>query len=585
MEDYYLQLLHSSQHSYRQYCFRYNVFAVMRFVLFVFCVLLLFIGYFKKYFFLYYVSTLCLFVFLGVVYFHKKIQKQMLYYQSLSTVYQQHIQRIQGRWSQFQEDGHEYIQYHQQTDLDILGHHSLFQMINICHTQIGKQKLASSLCQFQKNNQIDDIQKAVIELSKHKEMIFDIEAYGQNLKKTEEKMIHDYLDQFDKIKVKKIPQKIFIISFITMISLLLFICFSSFQASIILEIGFVFQLMITGIMVKKHQLLFQRLDQLQRSLQNYCAILKRFNDESFQSSLLKSIQNQIVHLYRAIDGINELSHIATMITNRQNVFVWILGNGFLMYDIYLRNRYIDWMNLYGQYLKQLFDVYGDLEVYMSLSIPQIDGFDVTMPHFCNEPTLYFEDLKHPLIPRDSSQGNDFKNHFPLCMITGSNMSGKTTFMRTIGLNLSLAYAGGYVFGKSLQCSWMRIMTSMRIQDNVEKGISMFYGELLRIKEMIDLSEDHIPMICFIDEIFKGTNSLDRIAGAKATLRKLSKDHIMVFITTHDFELCQIDDLYIDNYHFEESYHNGKIYFDYQIKKGQSQSTNGQFLLQQLGIIK
>ena len=167
------------------------------------------------------------------------------------------------------------------------------------------------------------------------------------------------------------------------------------------------------------------------------------------------------------------------------------------------------------------------------------------------------------------------------MITGSNMSGKTTFMRTIALNLILAYAGGFVFAKNMSCFPMHIMTSMRVKDNVEEGISTFYGELLRIKEMIEYSHKKQPMICFIDEIFKGTNSLDRIAGAKATIEKLSLPYAYTFLTTHDLELGQLKK---QNYHFDEYYEDEHIYFDYKIKKGISKSSNGQFLLKQVGIL-
>ena len=198
--------------------------------------------------------------------------------------------------------------------------------------------------------------------------------------------------------------------------------------------------------------------------------------------------------------------------------------------------------------------------------------------------LSFHHLRHPLIPQDKVVGNDFHLEHQTNVITGSNMSGKTTFMRTVALNLVLAQAGGYVFADDMTCSYMHILTSMRVRDNVEEGISTFYGELLRIKDMITYSQTQQPMICFIDEIFKGTNSLDRIAGAKATLEKLSLPYCMVFITTHDFELTKMDHVLYSNYHFEEHYVDGQLCFDYQIKKGPSTSTNGKFLLQQVGIL-
>ena len=167
------------------------------------------------------------------------------------------------------------------------------------------------------------------------------------------------------------------------------------------------------------------------------------------------------------------------------------------------------------------------------------------------------------------------------------MSGKTTFMRSIGVNLVLAYAGGYCTASSLQVSLMELCTSIRTEDDVNEGISTFYAEILRIRQMIEVSRKQIPMISMIDEIYKGTNSKDRIFAARETIRKLSKPWSFTLITTHDFELCDLEhDAETDagNYYFTEHYEDNQICFDYKLRDGRATTTNARYLLRMAGII-
>ena len=164
------------------------------------------------------------------------------------------------------------------------------------------------------------------------------------------------------------------------------------------------------------------------------------------------------------------------------------------------------------------------------------------------------------------------------------MSGKTSFLRTIGINLILANAGTYVCADSFNSSYLKIFTSMSVKDNIEKGISTFYGELLRIKEAITYQEKNKFMIVLVDEIFKGTNYNDRILGAVNVIKKLNKDNVMLFITTHDFELCDTNVAQVNNYYFSEYYEKDNIKFDYKIREGRCKTTNAKYLMKRLNIL-
>lgn len=378
---------------------------------------------------------------------------------------------------------------------------------------------------------------------------------------------------------------IFVVSILTILSLIgMIIHFGSPYNQVVFEVGVVFQLCFSLCYLKQHQSLFSPIVKLEKSLSQYKEMFILIQKEKFHCQELKDIQKRIVSQTNAIKGIEKLSILSQRVHYRQNIFAYILLNALIMFDFIIRNQYIQWLQEYQSSMNDWFQSLSEIEAYMSLCILKIDDYPVTMPHIHQEQVLSFKNLRHPLIPVDKAVGNDFQLNHQTCIITGSNMSGKTTFMRTVGLNLVLAYAGGYVFADEMHCSLMHIMTSMRVKDNVEEGISTFYGELLRIKEMISYAQNKKPMLCLIDEIFKGTNSLDRIAGAHATIEKLSLPYIYLFLTTHDLELCHHSSIDIDLYHFDEYYENNQIQFDYLIKKGISHTTNGKFLLKQLGII-
>ena len=163
------------------------------------------------------------------------------------------------------------------------------------------------------------------------------------------------------------------------------------------------------------------------------------------------------------------------------------------------------------------------------------------------------------------------------------MSGKTTFMRSIGVNYLLFKAGGYVVAEAFSASIYKLFTSMKVADDVTDGISTFYAEILRVKSIIDYIKENKPMLVLIDEIFKGTNTKDRLEGAKSVVAHLKREGIKAIITTHDLELCNIDGVH--NYHFLEHYVDDKISFDYKIHDGISKTRNAIYLLKLAGIIE
>lgn len=365
------------------------------------------------------------------------------------------------------------------------------------------------------------------------------------------------------------------------------------------------QLLLALLTYHRHNKLLAPVYKMNQTIAPYRRLMELIEQESFDSPYLRALQKSLTdssaiahdsscpknsaHSKTASEAFKELEKIADSVVIRHNLFALILCNSLFLYDFHCMQRFAAWKQNYQHLILPWLTAAGKVEAFISLGVISRTKNTYSMPILSDQarPVLSGTCIQHPLIDESVSVGNDFDLMHQTCIITGSNMSGKTTFMRSIGMNLVLAYAGGYCTAARLHAGFMHICTSMRTQDNVSEGISTFYAELLRIKKMADMSRQRIPMISLIDEIYKGTNSKDRIYAAIETVRKLSQPYALTMITTHDLELCDLEsDEQIDaeNYHFSEYYEQNQIRFDYKIRQGRSQTANARYLLQMAGIL-
>lgn len=310
------------------------------------------------------------------------------------------------------------------------------------------------------------------------------------------------------------------------------------------------------------------------SMTSQIETLKRFD---FNNVLFKDYQNQLasyVLFKKRIVFQNQLIHI------RRNPFIVNFLNALCLYDGWLYH-YLEKNPIDVETLNQMQTILEDITAICQMSLWNQIKKDTIYPIISEN--LEAKDMKHPLMDTTKAVGATFTfNHEPV-IITGSNMSGKTTFMRNLGLNLVLMYCGLSVDASYFSAPILDIYTSMRVSDRMQEGVSTFYGELLRIKNMVQQS--HRTNIYFIDEIFKGTNLKDRIVGAKAVIEKLASDKSYLFISTHDEQLCYHENVPLRLVHFQESYQGDEIYFDYLIKEGMCETSNAKFLMKMTGILE
>jgi DNA mismatch repair ATPase MutS len=248
-----------------------------------------------------------------------------------------------------------------------------------------------------------------------------------------------------------------------------------------------------------------------------------------------------------------------------------------------------WRKTFGPVLGRWLNAVGDFEALCALAAYSYDNPDDPFPKLTQlVPCFEGEKLGHPLLPRERCVRNDvyLNGDLRLLVVSGSNMSGKSTLLRSVGVNAALALAGAPVRAKRLWISPLVVGATLRIQDSLQAGHSRFYVEITRLRQFIDIAKGPLPLLFLLDEILHGTNSHDRRIGAEAVLRSLLHHGAMGLITTHDLTLTGIADLLSPramNVHFEDHFENGTMSFDYLMRPGVVQSSNALALMRSVGI--
>jgi DNA mismatch repair ATPase MutS len=326
----------------------------------------------------------------------------------------------------------------------------------------------------------------------------------------------------------------------------------------------------------------------------YQVLSAKIESESFQSPLLRGLQAAFrTDEYSAAVEIGKLKKILDVLQSRgskrqfNNMFYGILNN-LLFIDIYLVLAVESWNSKNATRLATWSDTVGEFEALCSLA-----GFAYANPAF-NYPeitdtphVISFDAIGHPLLPATRRICNDFnlRGRGDMAMITGSNMAGKSTFLRTVGINIVLALTGAPCCAQRARVSHMQVFTSMRTQDNLEEGVSSFYAELKRIAQLLKLIESGRPLFFMLDEMFKGTNSKDRHRGGFSLIRQLRELNAFGMISTHDLDLATLTEKHtlVTNYSFNSTMEGDRLVFSYRLTPGLCKDFNASALMQQNGI--
>ena len=477
-------------------------------------------------------------------------------------------------------------------DLDLFGPSSLFQYINRCNAEQAIQLFAERLLRPLDKEKILHQQNAVKEIRSKINWWQQLQAYGINEKITldSEKRINEWLAQDDKnFTNKNWRWLLYIYPVITLACIYLFLdnVLSTGIFSFLVLIFFLIGLSVSA-KIKDTYILLSKLEPIVSTLYKQ---LNYFEKENFNDNSLSILKNSLKNSadISASSSIKKLQQILARFDVRLNMFAFFILNTFGLWDLWQIIGLNEWKKANKPLVSNWFKTIAQLEVAGSFAILSFNNGDWCFPAIADEHfTLSGNAIGHPLILKQQSVTNNFliSGTARVDLITGSNMAGKSTFLRSLGINMILAYAGSCVYAENFTVSIAALMSSMRIEDNLAENTSTFYAELKKLKSIIDEVNGDRKTFILLDEILRGTNSLDRHTGSKALIEQFIRKHAVAVIATHDIELSKLENDFpssIKNYHFDVQVNNEKLFFDYKLKEGICRSMNASILMKQIGI--
>ena len=492
--------------------------------------------------------------------------------------------RVNG--TQFQNPKHHYS-----LDIDLFGIGSFFQFINRTAIKEGTEKLTEHLLANDISN-IETRQEAIQELASLPKWRQNYSGVAQgveveNSAKSIIKWLKDYKPFLGSI------QYWFTIgfSFTSVLILVLGITeiISITRAGYLLLGWLILGLGITAMYLKRINRVAQNTEKAKDTFRQYALLLERIETEEFKSQLLKEQQQKIQSEdLKASQLFLKFSKALDALDNRNNLISAIFGNGLLLWDIRQTYHVEQWITKYADKVEDWFNVVTFFDAYNSFGNYAFNHQSFTYPKITDQPvTILAESLGHPLLNSEKRIDSDLElQEEQFFIITGANMAGKSTFLRTVALHIVMANVGMPVCAKQSKYKPTKLITSMRTTDSLTDDSSYFFSELTRLKFVVDIIANDTDYFVILDEILKGTNSTDKAIGSRKFVEKLVKLDATGIIATHDLSLTEIEKELetVKNYYFDAEIINDELYFDYKLKQGVCKNMNASFLLKKMEIV-
>jgi DNA mismatch repair ATPase MutS len=540
---------------------------------------------------LFVLATICAIGFFALIKIHGKLAFQRKIKDALVNINKDEIDFIQNKTLNY-DNGAEYIDttHSYSYDLDIFGAKSLFQTLNRTATYIGKTKLANSLLSIQSNPEIKQNQEAIQELSENIEWRQAILAYA---KTTEDNKEHyTQLMEWSVRSGEKISFPLILMSFIAPALLL-----GVFTASFLIDLPllgnltillFILNLIIVGSKIKTIKKEIEAATTINKTLKSYTLIIKQLEEKSFVSEKLNTLKTKLVHKNElASQQIKSVSKLFAQLDNSTNLLAATLFNGILLYNIHTLRSLYQWKAEHKTKIKDWLDVIGKIEQLNSYANFAFNNKDLTYPSLNNNYDIQFHDLGHPLLDRETRINNtvDF-THQNFIILTGSNMAGKSTFLRSLGINMVLAGTGSPICAAKANIHPLNVLVTMRLSDSLNDNESYFFAEVKRLKEIMNKADQAVSFV-LLDEILRGTNSDDKRTGTVEVIKKIIGKKAIGAIATHDLKVCDTTHEYPEtliNKCFEVEIIDNELVFDYQLRDGVCKNKSATFLMQKMEVI-
>jgi len=526
-------------------------------------------------------------LFIGLVIAHRRVVRTMTMAKRAVAVYERGLARMEDRWAGTGETGEKFKDplHLYAEDLDILGEGSLFQLLSTTRTNMGSQCLAHWLLTHAPVPEIQERQRAIIELKDKLDLREDLAVIGESERiaanpealtrwAQEESGLKNGLWWAAALAVCNIAALVYGIK--------------------VLWTPFILLLLVNGgIMFRTRHLLekvFAGVSETHRNLDSLALLLGRIEVEKFDSPLLQQLQARLITHGQAPSAcIARLDTLADLDDSRHNWFVRLFDVP-LLYSLQVAFALERWRREYGRGIGTWLQVVGEMEALASIATYAYEHPQDPFPEFApdaSEACFEGQALGHPLLSADKCVRNDVSlgGRSQVLLVSGSNMSGKSTYLRVVGINGVLAMMGAPVRAARLRLSHVAIGASMRVSDSLQKGISHFYAEIKRLRQVVDLSVSQ-PALFLLDEVLQGTNSHDRRAGTEGVLRTLIHSGAIGLVTTHDLALTSLEEVFperVSNAHFQERFEDDKLSFEYRLRPGVVTTSNGLELMKSIGL--
>lgn len=530
-------------------------------------------------------------IFVGLLVIYQKNAKRLAYHQQLLQLNVDEFSFLNNNKLSF-DSGKEFVdsEHAHSFDLDLFGEKSLFQHINRTHLFLGKQKLANFFTQTPNADEVIKRQEAVKELSVNLELRQHLSVLSALSE--DKKEYHDSLVNWTKNKSSKTNRILFGLSFLLPILFVVVVGLYLIDANLVYNnwIGYLFfaNMLAVGFNFKNISKEIQNSSKIAQTLSTYAQLIKVVKNQQFESDWLIKQQQKLVHQnHEAAASINQLARLFEQLDTVANLMISVMLNGLFQFHNHVFFRVNKWKTAHGNEIFEWMDTIAEVEALVSIANFAYNNPDYIYPTVNKNNDFSFEKLGHPLIDKNKRVCNDINFlSQKITILTGSNMSGKSTFLRTIGVNLLLAQTGAPICTTKATFSPIQLWVSMRLTDSLNEGESYFYAEVKRLKQIV-LEAQKQPIFVLLDEILRGTNSDDKTQGTIGVVKKMMDCNAIGLIATHDLEVCTIEKIYpekLNNKSFEGLIKNNDLYFDYTLRDGICQNKNATFIMQKMEII-
>ena len=498
-------------------------------------------------------SFLWFVLFLPLLRFSSKISEKKNYYQRLVDINKHELSLVDDsdklycNGKQFVNSEHNFTY-----DLDVFGKHSIFDAINRTSTFLGTENLANWFNKpFLKSEKIISKQEAIKELRHDLNWMQNFIATGLGFKDSfkDVESINVWLNNKNIFIKNKVLSILLYLIPILSLSIIILSSFGIISSTFVIVI-FITNLIIVGFYLKHINKIHNSISKRLIVFNKYSKLIKLIEDREFTSDLLKQRQSDLNGADNsASKTLKKIFTLGNLLDTRLNIIVGVLLNGFLLWDLQIIDKIEKYKQNYKNDILNWFSVLKDFDAYISLSIFTHNNPENSFPKPNNEILFNAKDLGHPLINEKNRIGNEFlvRDIKKIKIVTGANMAGKSTFLRSVGVNLVLAMIGSSVSARELVFKPIRLFTSMRTSDDLSKQVSYFHAELLRLKMLKTELENNTDLFIILDEILKGTNSADKEQGSKAFLEEIINYNVSGLVATHDLSLGNLEQKQNDNF--------------------------------------